>query len=92
MLTRKKEQIKGEQASNLGMGGGGGMQMTCILYVCVVYTHNMLNKSVHFLGPKKKIVMLPSPDQHLKIGSVGRDFFFLRTVRELSFPLSYLSF
>ena len=25
---------------------------------------------------KKKIVMLPSPDQNLKIGSVGRDFFF----------------
>ena len=42
------------------------------------------------LGQKKKIVMLPSPDQNLKIGSVGRDFFFfffffLRTVRELSF-------
>ena len=26
--------------------------------------------------PKKKIVMLPSPDQNLKIGSVGQDFFF----------------
>ena len=25
---------------------------------------------------KKKIVMLPSPDQNLKIGSVGRFFFF----------------
>ena len=43
---------------------------------------------------KKKIVMLPSPDQNLKIGSVGRDFFnfFLRTVRELSFPIFFLSF
>ena len=29
-----------------------------------------------FVRPKKKIVMLPSPDQNLKIGSVGRDFFF----------------
>ena len=28
------------------------------------------------LGQKKKIVMLPSPDQNLKIGSVGRFFFF----------------
>ena len=28
------------------------------------------------VGPKKKIVMLPSPDQNLKIGSVGRFFFF----------------
>ena len=25
---------------------------------------------------KKKIVMLPSPDQNLKIGSVGQFFFF----------------
>ena len=33
--------------------------------------------------------MLPSPDQNLKIGSVGLFFFFffLRTVRELSFPI-----
>ena len=30
----------------------------------------------HVLGQKKKIVMLPSPDQNLKIGSVGQDFFF----------------
>ena len=39
--------------------------------------------------------MLPSPDQNLKIGSVGRDFFyifFLRTVRELSFPIFFLKF
>ena len=47
------------------------------------------------LGPKKKIVMLPSPDQNKKIGSVGRDFFFflfffLHTVRELSFPIFFL--
>ena len=28
------------------------------------------------IRPKKKNVMLPSPDQNLKIGSVGRDFFF----------------
>ena len=28
------------------------------------------------IRPKKKIVMLPSPDQNLKIGSVGLDFFF----------------
>ena len=28
------------------------------------------------IRPKKKFVMLPSPDQNLKIGSVGRDFFF----------------
>ena len=27
------------------------------------------------LGQKKKIVMLPSRDHNLKIGSVGRDFF-----------------
>ena len=43
---------------------------------------------------KKKIDMLPSPDQNLKIGSVGRFifiiiFFFLRTVRELSFPIFF---
>ena len=48
------------------------------------------------LGQKKKIVMLPSPDQNLKIGSVGRFFFFyfffLRTVRELSFPIIFLKF
>ena len=49
------------------------------------------------LRPKKKIVMLPSPDQNLKIGSVGRDFFFfffffLRTVRELSFPIFFYKF
>ena len=36
--------------------------------------------------------MLPSPDQNLKIGSVGRFFFFLRTVRELSFPIFFLKF
>ena len=38
--------------------------------------------------------MLPSPDQNLKIGSVGRDFFFffLRTARELSFPIFFLKF
>ena len=33
--------------------------------------------------------MLPSHAQNLKIGSVGR-FFFLRTVRELSFPIYFL--
>ena len=38
--------------------------------------------------------MLPSPDQNLKIGSVDRFFyiFFLRTVRELSFPIFFLKF
>ena len=41
--------------------------------------------------------MLPSPDQNVKIGSVGRFFFFfffffLRTVRELSFPIFFLKF
>ena len=41
--------------------------------------------------------MLPSPDQNLKIGSVGRDFFFfffffLRTARELSFPIFFFKF
>ena len=38
--------------------------------------------------------MLPSPDQNKKIGSVGRDFFFffLRTVRELSFPIFFFKF
>ena len=42
---------------------------------------------------KKKIVMLPSPDQNLKIGSVGRFFFFfLRTVRELSFQIIFFKF
>ena len=49
------------------------------------------------LGQKKKIVMLPSPDQNLKIGSVGQVFFFffsffLRTVRELSFPIFFFKF
>ena len=34
------------------------------------------------LRPPKKIVMLPSPDQNLKIGSVGRFFFFFFTYRE----------
>ena len=49
------------------------------------------------IRPKKKKFMLPSPDQNLKIGSVGRDFFFfflfflffLRTVRESSFPIFF---
>ena len=41
--------------------------------------------------------MLPSPDQNLKIGSGGQDFFFyifffLRTVRELSFPIFLFKF
>ena len=37
--------------------------------------------------------MLPSPDQNLKIGSVGHFFFFfLRTVRELSFPIFFFKF
>ena len=47
------------------------------------------------LRQKKKIFMLPSPDQNLKIGSVSLDFFFfffLRTVRELSFPIFFLKF
>ena len=53
--------------------------------------------SVTLIRPKKKTIMLPSPDQNLKIGSVGRDFFFfffffLRTVRELSFPIFFLKF
>ena len=35
------------------------------------------------LGKKKKIVMLPSPDQNLKIGSVGQFFlYFFFTYRE----------
>ena len=40
--------------------------------------------TVSLLGQKKKIVMLPSPDQNLKIGSVGRFFldFFFYTYRE----------
>ena len=42
--------------------------------------------------------MLPSPDQSFKIGWVGRSvffyifFFFLRTVRELSFPIFFFKF
>ena len=36
--------------------------------------------------------MLPSPDQNLKIGSVGRDFFFFVHARELSFPIFFLKF
>ena len=38
--------------------------------------------------------MLPSPDQNLKIGSVGRfkKKIFLRTVRELSFQIFFLKF
>ena len=42
---------------------------------------------------KKKIVMLPSPDQNLKIGSVGRSifffFFFFFTYRERVFFFQY---
>ena len=57
----------------------------------------LIDKNNDKLGQKKKIVMLPSPDQNLKIGSVGRIFFFfffffLRTVRELSFPIFFKSF
>ena len=37
---------------------------------------NRLSLVVSIQGQKKKIVMLPSPDQNLKIGSVGLDFFF----------------
>ena len=45
------------------------------------------------IRPKKKIVMLPSPDQIWKLGrSVDFFFFFLRTVRELSFPIFFLKF
>ena len=58
---------------------------------------DVIHKEYYTLGPKKKFVMLPLPDQNLKIGSVGRDFFFfffffLRTVRELSFPIFFLKF
>ena len=57
-------------------------------------TYDNKFKTCSLLRPKKKIVMLPSPDQNLKIGSVGRFFFFffLRTVRELSFPIFFLQF
>ena len=52
---------------------------------------------MYHIRPKKKIVMLPSPDQNLKIGSVGQDFFFFffflrTTARELSFPIFFLKF
>ena len=44
------------------------------------------SRFLQYLRPKKKFVMLPSPDQNLKIGSVGRDlyifFFFFFTYRE----------
>ena len=43
--------------------------------------HHVFNNSAQLtLGPKKKL-MLPSPDQNLKIGKVGRFFFFF-TYRE----------
>ena len=35
-----------------------------------------MNKGGQPLGQKWKIVMLPSPDQNLKTGSIGIDFFF----------------
>ena len=38
--------------------------------------------SIKTLGQKKKIVMLPSPDQNLQIGSVGRD---VRANRQMFF-------
>ena len=45
------------------------------------------------LGQKKKIVMLPSHAQNLKIGSVGWFFFFfLRTVESWVFQYFFLSF
>ena len=46
-----------------------------IFYNLIIYIHVFTIQIPH-LRPKKKIVMLPSPDQNLKIGSVGRDFFF----------------
>ena len=60
-----------------------------------------LKDNIFVLGQKKKIVMLPSPDQNLKIGSVGRlllllffFFFYVQkgTVRELSFPIFFKKF
>ena len=59
------------------------------------FPYTSLKRYVTSIRPKKKNVMLPSPDQNLKIGSVGRDFFFfffLRTVRELSFPIFFFKF
>ena len=68
------------------------------VWECMVLTTDpwqllsLVSKS--YIRPKKKIVMLPSHAQNLKIGSVGWFFFFffLRTVRELSFPIFFLKF
>ena len=48
---------------------------------------------VNYIRPKKKIVMLPSPDQNLKIGSVGRDFvLFVFFCFVFCFPIFVLKF
>ena len=62
----------GQSEANGEIRGHRCMCLSCQCeYVCVY-----LCMCVHTLGQKKKMFMLPSPDQNLKIGSVGQDFFF----------------
>ena len=44
---------------------------------------------ISYTKPKKMFLMLPSPDQNLKLWSVVWFFFFLRKMRELSFPIFF---
>ena len=46
------------------------------VYLRFMYIAPSSGESLLNIRPKKKNVMLPSPDQNLKIGSVGQDFFF----------------
>ena len=84
------------QSNGGGGGGKGGGGYQKKYFSSLGQWKCLINTSKH-VRPKKKIVMLPSPDQNLKIGSVGRDFFFFffffwGTVRELSFPIFFLKF
>ena len=60
------------------------MKFIYVFIYLFIYLFILLYLIIYFslLGQKKKIVMLPSPDQNLKIGSVGRFFFFFFTYRE----------
>ena len=56
-----------------------------IMYKC--YNSKLFSLEIR---PKFFFVMLPSPDQNLKIGSVGRlFFFFFFFFFELSFPIFF---
>ena len=49
---------------------------TCINLLHINMVMAMTGLNLTSLGQKRKKIMLPSPDQNLKIGSVGQDFFF----------------